>query len=400
MSERLYYTNAYLTDFDATVTWTQADGGKTLVTLDRTAFYPTSGGQPFDTGLLNGLPVVEVTEREDGEVVHVVEGGIAVGESVRGSVDWTRRFDHMQQHTGQHVLSSALERLFRARTESFHLGSASATIDLAIDLPRTAIDAAEDEANRIVWENRRVSVRFAGQDEVATLRLRKEPAREGLLRLVDVEDFDLSACGGTHVASTASIGIVAVRSWERFKGGLRVEFVCGRRALHDWRGQRDILAACGRLLSVGSPELAGSIERMQLDAKEHRRTVKGLQERLTGHEAAALVAGAPREHGVAIVVEAVDGYDAAGLKLLACAVAAQPGCAVAVLSSAPPFLIVVARSPDVGLNASDILRALTTRFGGKGGGRPDLAQGGGLVGPPADVLDAARALIVEQIQVS
>jgi len=239
MTLRLYYTDPSLQAFDAVVVGVERRDDRLLVTLDRTAFYPTSGGQPFDTGTLGGLRVIDVIDADDASIAHVLnlEPGTwnveqwNPGVAVHGLVDWPRRLDHMQQHTGQHVLSAAFDRLFGVRTVSFHLGAAVSTIDLARELTPVEIAAGETEANRIVWEDRPVGVRFATAEEAAQLPLRKESGREGTLRLIDVDGFDLSACGGTHVARTGAIGVIAVASWERFKGGQRIEFLCGGRAL-------------------------------------------------------------------------------------------------------------------------------------------------------------------------
>src|ERR1051326_619895 len=217
MTERLYYADAYLHEFDASITRVASRDGRTAVYLDRTAFYPTSGGQPFDIGTLNASRVVDVVD-EDGGIAHLVDGRLSAGDRVHGVIDWTRRFDHMQQHTGQHVLSAAIDRLFGARTVSFHLGADASTIDLSRELTRDELIAAEIDANRIVWENHPVAIRYASAEEAARLPLRKESIREGTLRLIDIEDFDLSACGGTHVARTGGIGVIAVASSERFKG--------------------------------------------------------------------------------------------------------------------------------------------------------------------------------------
>src|SRR4029453_8890740 len=195
----------------------------------------------FDTGLLGGSRVLDVVDDDDGSIVHVVEqtGMLQPGREAHGEIDWARRFDHMQQHTGQHVLSAAFDRMFGVRTVSFHLGAAASTIDLARELSPAEIAAAETEANRIVWEDRPGGIRFATAEEAAAMPLRKEAARGGTLRLIDIEDFDLSACGGTHVARTGGIGVIVVASWERFKGGHRVTFLCGGRALAGYRGFRD-----------------------------------------------------------------------------------------------------------------------------------------------------------------
>lgn len=388
MTERLYYTDAHATEFDATVVAAGEHDGRPWAVLDRTAFYPTSGGQPHDLGELGGAAVVEVTDRDDGTIAHVTDRPLAGGAAVHGRIDWVRRFDHMQQHTGQHVLSAAFDRLFQARTVSFHLGADACTIDLDRVIAPERVAAAEDEANRIVWEDRPVSVRFVTAAEAAALPLRKEPQREGLLRLVEVADFDLSACGGTHVSRTGAIGVVAVSSWEKFRGGLRVEFLCGARALERFRALRDAVAGSIRALSVAPAELPDAIARAQADNKELRRVLRGLTGQLAVHEAGRLVAAGTKVGGVTLVAEAFDGWDAAGLKALATAVADRPGCVAVCLSSAPPLLAAVARSADVAVDASVVLKALIAEFGGKGGGRPELAQGGGLAAEPAQVLAA------------
>ena len=197
MTDRLYYTDPYLTEFDAQVIGIESHDGRPAAILDRTAFYPTSGGQPFDTGVLGDATVVDVVDREDGVILHVLDRTISPG-PVHGRIDWARRFEHMQQHTGQHILSAAFDRLFRVRTESFHLGSQSSTIDLARAVSAQEIGAAEDEASRIVWEDRPIAIRFADAAEAAALPLRKESTRGGRLRLVDVTEFDISACGSSR----------------------------------------------------------------------------------------------------------------------------------------------------------------------------------------------------------
>jgi alanyl-tRNA synthetase len=223
VTERLYYLDPYLQEFDATVVEIATVDGRRAARLDRTAFYPTSGGQPFDTGTLGSARIVDVVDDHGETVLHVFEGELCEGPA-HGCIDWNRRFEHMQQHTGQHILSAAFDRECGARTLSFHLGSLSATIDLARDVSAVEIARAEDTANRVVWEDRPVSIRFADAADAASLPLRKESARTGTLRLIDVEGFDLSACGGTHVARTGAVGIIAVGGAEKLRGGTRVEF--------------------------------------------------------------------------------------------------------------------------------------------------------------------------------
>jgi len=398
MTDRLYYTDPYGREFDAAIARVERRDGRTIVILDRTSFYPTSGGQPFDVGTLGGVRVLDVVDDEEGEVLHVVDEGVggefAVGQRVHGVIDWPRRFDHMQQHTGQHVLSGAFDRLFGARTVSFHLGASVSTIDLARELAPADIAVAEAEANRIVWEDRPVTIRFADAKEAEALRLRKPSAREGTLRLIDVEEFDLSACGGTHVARTGGIGIIAIASWERFKGGQRLEFLCGGRALAGFRSQRDTLSAATGLLSVSATEMPTAIERLLADAKDQKRAGTALQMELARYRGAELAASAEATDRGRLVARAIDA-DAGGLKSLAASITASPGHIAVLVSTSTPALVVVARSAGVNVKANVVLAALTSRFGGRGGGKPELAQGGGLNAPAKQILEVARAALLE-----
>jgi alanyl-tRNA synthetase len=392
MTERIYYTEPSRRTFEATITRVSQRDGRPAVVLNRTAFYPTSGGQPFDTGRLGSVSVLETVDEGD-DIVHVVSEPLPVDVAVSGEIDWARRFDHMQQHTGQHVLSAALDRLFENRTTSFHMGVETSTIDVAREATAAEIERAVDEANRVVWEDREVSVRFVSADEAARLPLRKEPVREGTLRLVEISDFDLSACGGTHVSRTGAIGMIAVTSAERFRGGSRLTFVCGARALRTFQTYRDAVAGAVRVLSVLPPELPSAIERTQLEGKELRKTITRLQGMLAGHEAARLLSEAATLSGVRIVTQVVEGWDAAGLKAIAAALAAERDVAATLVSSGDPVAIVVARSQNVAVDASKTLKVLLDRFGGRGGGRPDMAQGAGLVGQAGEILAAAREML-------
>ncbi len=392
MTERIYYTEPACRSFDAVVTEVVEHEGAPALVLDRTAFYPTSGGQPFDIGRLGTTEVLNTID--DGErVLHVVRARLNAGDAVHGEIDWTRRFDHMQQHTGQHVLSAAFDRLFDNRTMSFHMGGESSTIDLARDVPPADVERAVDEANRVVWEDRPVTIRFVSPEDAARLPLRKEPVREGPLRLIEVSEFDLSACGGTHVARTGEIGLIAVIGAERFRGGTRLTFVCGARALHTLRAYRDAVAGSVRSLSVLPHELPSAVERLQADGKQTRKTIARLQSELAVHEAARLIAASPVVDGVRRAAHVMDGWDAAGLKAIASAMAAQATVAAAIVGTSAPIPLVVARSAGVALDANAVLQQLLKRFGGRGGGKPELAQGAGLAGDPQEIVSVARELL-------
>ena len=392
MTTRIYYTDPYCQAFDARVVRAFDHEARPAVTLDRTAFYPTSGGQPYDVGVLGGVHVVDVVD-VDGDVVHVLSSPLPERASVHGQIDWTRRFDHMQQHTGQHVLSAALVRVCNAPTVSFHLGSDSSTIDISAVPSAGDVERAIDEANRIVWEDRQVAIRFASGDQAKTLALRKESARQGELRLIEVPDFDLSACGGTHVARTGAIGLIAVTATEKFKGGLRLTFVCGGRALRSLRQLRDAVAGTVRVLSVLPHELPSAVEKLQADGKGLRKTISGLQAALAVHEANRLLAAAPPDGGRRVITEIYEDWDAAGLKTIASSLIARDPVAVALVTGGPVVSVVVGCAPSLGLDAGAAIKRLTDRFGGRGGGRADMAQAGGLSGHTAEIAEAARALL-------
>jgi alanyl-tRNA synthetase len=305
-------------------------------------------------------------------------------------VDAARRLDHRQQHSGQHVLSAAFVRTAKVATVSFHLGAALSTIDLAREVTPAEIAAAEDAANAVVQEHRPVTIRFVSAEEAAALPLRKEPKRGGELRLIDNAGWDLSACGGTHVTHTGEIGPIAVRGWERFKGGSRIEFVCGGRTLATFRELRDTVTASSRLLSVLPGELPAAIGRLQEEARDLRRAQRDAQAELAGFRAGALAAGAEPVGAHRAVLVAIPGADGNGLKALASAIVTRPGIVAVLVSDTRPALAVVARSADVGVDASAVFKALAGRFGGKGGGRADLAQGGGLEAAADEILAAAR----------
>ena len=278
------------------------------VRLDRTAFYPTSGGQPYDLGTLERIPVVEVLEDATGEIWHLLGAtGLATSQVVHGIIDWQRRFDHMQQHTGQHLLSAAFEDACAARTIGFHLGAITSTIDLDIggvgspELTWDKVFTVESAVNALVWQNRPVLVKIVDEDTIATIPLRKPPAVKGEIRVVWVEDYDASACGGTHVSATGAVGLIKVTSLERYKGGVRVGFVCGGRALRHYQTALYTLQTASLALSVGPDDLVPAIARLEEEARTLRRE-SAARETMLDDEAGALWTGARLLDGVRVVV--------------------------------------------------------------------------------------------------
>lgn len=375
MTTRLYYRDSRMTTFEAVVASCIAAGDRFEVTLDRTAFYPTSGGQPFDTGRIGDAPVVDVVDRDDAGVVHVVTAAIERGTLVTGVIDAGRRRDHMEQHTGQHVLSAAFERVCGAATVGFHMGADVSTIDLAREVTTSAIGAAEEAANRVIRETRAVTVRIVPADQVATLALRRESTRSGPLRIVEVDDFDVSACGGTHVSNTGEIGMVAVVASEKVRGGTRLSFLCGARACRGFGERRDRLAEAGRLLGVAPLDVVPRIGQLQHDVREAERSLRELRAELAGHRAAEWRASVETIGPWCVVLRRAAG-DGSEVKALAQAVVAAPGLVAVIIGDGSPLPLVVARSADLTFDAGALVKQAAASFGGRGGGRPELAQGG------------------------
>lgn len=371
MTERLYYTDSFLREFDARVIACEPRGeNQWEIRLDRTAFYPTSGGQPHDMGRLADAAVLAVLEREeDREILHITDRAIASG-PVHGWIDWERRFDHLQQHTGQHLLSGSFLKLFGFATVSFHLGIEFSTIDLDAPtvVPRHLGEAA-GLVNRIVFEDRPIRVSFHDREELAALGVRKQVDREGKLRIIEIDEFDLQPCGGTHAARTGQVGPVMVRKLERQKQHWRVEFVCGGRALRDAGEDFETLSAAAREIGCGMAELPAMVKKLLDERKTAHREKSLLGGRLAELEARALLA-----QGGRTVVHAFDRGDAAFLRQVASALAAEPGVRT-VLASREVRQFVFAQAKDAAGDMRRLLGETLIAAGGKGGGSKDFAQG-------------------------
>jgi alanyl-tRNA synthetase len=398
-TERLYYTDSHLTEFEArVVAVTERVSGWVAVTLDRTAFYPTGGGQPSDTGLLNDARVVECIDAEDEGVLHILQGrSLAVGEVVKGSVDWPRRLDHMQQHTGQHILSQAFISLFEAETRGFRMLDKYSEIDVALDAPtEEKIDRAVELANRIVWEDRPLHIRQVTREEAARLPLRKDSAREGELRLIEIEGFDLTPCGGTHAQRAGEVGLISVRSFERAKGLTRMEFVAGGRALADYKLANSTARNVAAMFSVGRDEAAASVARLLEENKQLTRRIRALEEITARVEAEELLnEAAILDNGVRLCARVFEERDAESLKKLALALISNTKT-VALLGSREQTTarLVFARSVDASGDMNALIREACLLLDGRGGGRPDMAQGGGhkIENLPEAIEIAARSL--------
>jgi alanyl-tRNA synthetase len=376
-TERLYYADSYLREFSARVIRKDPDPRGARVYLDRTAFYPESGGQPSDRGTLADITVLDVIDEGD-KVAHILAGSLG-GEAVEGNIDWERRFDHMQQHTGQHVLSAAFEHVGSYKTVSFHLGTEISTIDLDSDrVGAKQIEEAEDLANSVIFQNRAVNISFRSASEAQQLDLRKPTFREGDIRLVEVEGFDLSACGGTHVSRTGGVGIIIIRKVERAKGLTRVEFLCGGRALRRARQDYAILSDAARLFSTGLENVPELITKQAQELRDAGKSLQKQVEEMAELEAAQMWRRAPEKAGVRVVRRLFEATEGKKAKLVAHGVGKQAGAIALIGIKGTPATLFFSQTPGGKVNLPDVMKQTLAKFGGKGGGTRDFAQGGGL----------------------
>jgi len=390
-TERLYYHDSFLYDFDARVVESLPREGRHAIVLDRTAFYPTSGGQVHDLGMLMAdgkqIAITEVADEEDGRVLHFASAPLFAGTQVHGTVDAARRRDHVQQHSGQHVLSAAFIRLFNMPTVSFHMGEESCTIDLeTAGLSAAQAQKAELLANEVIAEDRPVSIRFVPLEEARQLGLRKLPPKQtGDLRLIDISEFDLTACGGTHVRATGQIGSILLRKIEKVKQGVRVEFVCGLRAVNTARRDYTTLTESSALYSSHiydvPQQVRKSLEETKAAGKAQHKLLEELAE-LYAERLLAQAAGSPQ-----VIAQSFPDRDATFIKLLAQKLTAAQSAVIALLASgAGQPTLVFAQTPGQKSNMGQLMKDAMAQLGGRGGGSADMAQGG----LPAGGADSAQ----------
>jgi alanyl-tRNA synthetase len=417
MTDRLYYHDSFLCDFDAEVRDLTETPRPALI-LDRTAFYPTSGGQIHDTGwiILSAsdscskesnakLRVTEVADTEDGKIVHYLEtplhdlqkDRLKPGTRIQGQIDSSRRRDHMQQHSGQHVLSAAFVRLFNMPTVSFHMADDYCSIDLETpNLNQDQIESAERISNEIILENRPVEIRFVTRDEGANLGLRKlPPAERDQLRLIDIRDFDLTACGGTHVNQTGQIGCILLRKAEKVRQGWRVEFVAGQRAVATARRDFTALTEAAMLFSAHIYDVPQQARKSLDEIKSLRKQREQSQEELAGAQAAALLVETPETNGRKLIVRTFADRDLSYVKLLAQKLTRLSSNTVVLLAtSAPQPSMIFSQSPGQPFEMGSLMKETVAQLNGRGGGSKDMAQGGV---PSADVLDSALADVARRL---
>jgi alanyl-tRNA synthetase len=389
MTTRLYYTDAYRTTFSASVVERSDDGLR--IYLDETAFYPTSGGQPHDLGLLGNVTVVDVVD-EDDRIAHVLSSPLdAKRGRLDGLIDWSRRYDHMQQHTGQHLLSAVFDDLFAAKTLSVHFGPDYSTLDVdAESISHDQLVAVEERANALVAEARPVSVTF--EDAASASGLRKASDRAGTLRVVSIADVDRSACGGTHVRSTAEIGPILLRSVEKVRKSTRIEFVCGARAVRRARRDFESLMSIGASLSASLDDAAPLVAAQSERLKEADNTRKKLEKDLAAYRARERYDAASADANGVRTIVIRDAASIDELRALAQAAFALPRVVVVGALVNPPSVL-FASSEDSGVDAGRILKERVAAAGGRGGGSPRLAQGSV---PDAAALESIVARLVNR----
>ena len=396
MTNRLYYDNAYLKEFDAVVTACEEKDGAYHVRLDRSAFYPTSGGQPFDTGTLGGAHVTDVYVGEDHDVYHVVDAPLEPGRTVRGEIDWPRRFDHMQQHAADHMIASALWRLMGGVTIGLHISHDVSTIDVAmpegaVHITEADIARLEDDVNNRVQRDVPVRCWFPEAEELKELPLRKPPTVSEHVRVVAIGEDEMVACGGTHPSSAGQLGLVKILGVEPARGKMRVSFLAGMRALGDYRQKAACANATAALLSTGVDQMAQSVKALQDRVKQAEYELRTLKKKALLANVDAMLATAPRLPGGIALLSGVLEADAELLKDAASHAIRHPGVValLGVATGQDSAALLFARSEDVPVHMGRLLNAAARPLGGKGGGRPDFAQGGG---SPA-IIDSAVELI-------
>lgn len=404
-TERLYYNDSYTVEFSAQIIERRNHDGQPAVLLDRTYFYPTGGGQPHDTGTIGGARVVDVFTAEDADkpVVHVLDGEVPE-DTVQCQVDWPRRFDFMQHHTGQHILTQAFVQVAEANTVGFHLSADTVTIDLdKTNLPEAKITEAEDVANRIVQENHPITATLIDPDNADHVRIRRIPAHllTAGLRVIDIDGFDITACGGTHVAHTGAIGLIKVIKLERRGDKIRVEFRCGQRALYDYREKNTVINRLMADLNTRPEEMERVIGKLRDEVKEAQRSLKAATQQLVDYEAAQLVAEAETQGAVRIIKVAYAARDVGELRMLVSRLTQTPDLIVLVGTAGEKAQIMLARSANLTLDMNEPLREVLPLLGeARGGGQPGFTQGGGIPADLAQVqaaLDEAQKLVQAQL---
>ncbi|GAK58701.1 truncated alanyl-tRNA synthetase [Candidatus Vecturithrix granuli] len=397
MTRKLYHQNQYQRAFSSVVVEATEIDGKPAVILEQTAFYPTSGGQPHDTGTLNGVPVIDVIEDDQQQILHLLAQPLRTG-SVEGHINWEQRFEYMQQHTGQHLLSQAFIQICNAETLSFHLGEESSTIDLNTPgiKPETLI-AVESLANRIIYENRDVLAHIVTKEELDRFPVRKLPTVDENIRILEIKDFDYSPCGGTHCSKTGEIGVIKITKAENYKGGTRIHFLCGARAVRDYQQKTTVMRQLSEIMSSGESDLPANVQKLQDDAKNLRREYHYLTQQLLEYEAKILAAERERCGEISVLIRIFENRNPKDLKILAAKVLEQSPDTVVLFGAKfeGKASLLFQRSETLSFHIGQLMKTACAIINGRGGGQPQQAQGGGTdTGKLEEALHQARKALI------
>jgi len=374
-TEKLYWSDSYLKNFEATIKSVENKEKISEVILDRTAFYPTSGGQMHDTGQMDGKEVFHVVER-DGEIVHMVRGEFKTGQKITGNLDWSRRFDFMQQHTGFHILAQAFLLIAKAETLSSHLGEQVSTIDLGIEsISQQVLVEVEELANRIIYENKEVKAFICNPQKLKTLNLRKMPEAEENIRLIDIDGFDLDPCGGTHTKSTGEVGLVKVLSSEKIRGNLRYEFTAGNRAFTDYARKTEIISQLGSELTTGQEDFLESIQKIKAELRQSEKQCRAQSEKILAELSVKMIQDAPNAVD-GIIAKVIDDMDWGQVRKLAFSVLNKSGASV-IFAQKNPDVRLLAATKKTDINLRELVPEITGIINGKGGGKQDFIEIGG-----------------------
>lgn len=391
-TELLYNIDPYMKEFEADILEVLPYENKFAAVLDRTVFYPEGGGQPSDTGSLDGIRVLQVLEK-GGRILHIMEE-IPLDTHVNGSIDWQRRFDHMQQHTGQHILSACFEELYQGHTDSFHMGRDIVSIEISID-SFSAEEAAkiENMANGIIYSNLPVTSSIVAEGDLSSLPLRKMPKVKENIRIVQVSNFDYSPCAGTHVGTTGEVGIIKIKSWEKCKGGMRFVFVCGYRALKDYGLQNFIIRTLCEKLSVKDSDITEAIEKMMDNLRNTEKQLASAVQELIKGEADGILRDCPVTNGIRLITRILDGRNINDVKLLGQYLTQSPGTIALLAGRNENAQVVFTRSDDIELDMNALFKTAIPMINGRGGGNSKTAQGGGSIVGLEAFMEAASGSI-------
>lgn len=374
--ERMYYYDSYKRSFTANVVDASFVNGYYEIILDETYFYPESGGQPADTGTIDGIKVENVILKNN-KVIHMLKE-IPKNKSVFCEIDWEKRFDNMQQHSGQHLLSAVFYKLYNAETESFSIGDNCSHITLTNNnLSESELAEAEEEANKIIYSNLPISTYFVDNKELAKLPLRKKPKVNENIRIVEIKDIDYSPCGGTHVKSLGEIGLIKIRNYEKSKKGIRIEFLCGLRAIKDYTVKNNCINTLISLLSVKEDEILGKVNKLVLENKELKKELNMMKENILLYEAEKLISESVDLKKYKLVTKTFNDRDLKELRTLSQIVTKEKGIVCILCSISKNANIVISRSEDVNININSFFNSILDIIDGNGGGNQKICQGCG-----------------------